>query len=67
MQRPKMLIELAHYTIIFALTAVGLQALLLAPTLWSGGSAVAIRLGFRGAFGAADVRFFCSAVRFRRS
>lgn len=44
-----MLIELAHYTIIFALTAVGLQALLLAPTLWSSGSAVAIRLGFRGA------------------
>lgn len=44
-----MLIELAHYTIIFALTAVGLQTLLLAPTLWSGGSAVAIKLGFRGA------------------
>lgn len=44
-----MLIELAHYTIIFALAAVGLQTLLLTPTLWSGGSAVAIRLGFRGA------------------
>ena len=44
-----MLIELAHYTIIFALTAVGLQTLLLAPTLWSKGSAVAIKLGFRGA------------------
>ena len=44
-----MLIELAHYTVIFALTAVGLQTFLLAPTLWSGGSAVAIKLGFRGA------------------
>ena len=44
-----MLIELAHYTIIFAVTAVGLQTLLLAPTLWSGGSAIAIKLGFRGA------------------
>ena len=44
-----MLIELAHYTIIFALTAVGLQTFLLTPTLWSSGSAVAIKLGFRGA------------------
>lgn len=44
-----MLIELAHYTMIFALTAVGLQTFLLLPTLWSSGSAVAIKLGFRGA------------------
>ena len=43
-----MLIELAHYTVLFALTVVGLQTLLLCPTLWSGGSAVAIKLGFRG-------------------
>ena len=43
-----MLIELAHYTVLFALTVVGLQTFLLCPTLWSGGSAVAIRLGFRG-------------------
>lgn len=43
-----MLIELAHYTILFALTVAGLQAFLLCPTLWSGGSAVAIRQGFRG-------------------
>ena len=43
-----MLIELAYYTILFAVTAVGLQTLLLCPTLWSGGSAVAIKLGFRG-------------------
>ena len=44
-----MLIELAHYTVLFALTVVGLQTLLLCPTLLSGGSAVAIKLGFRGA------------------
>ena len=43
-----MLIELAHYTFLFALTVVGLQTVLLCPTLWSGGSAVAIKLGFRG-------------------
>lgn len=43
-----MLIELAHYTFLFALTVIGLQTLLLFPTLWSGGSAVAIRIGFRG-------------------
>ena len=43
-----MLIELAHYTLLFALTVVGLQTFLLSPTLWSGGSAIAIKLGFRG-------------------
>ena len=43
-----MLIELAHYTLLFALTVVGLQTFLLCPTLWSGGSAVTIKLGFRG-------------------
>jgi len=43
-----MLIELAHYTVLFALTVVGLQTFLLCPTLWSSGSAIAIRLGFRG-------------------
>lgn len=44
-----MLIELAHYTLLFALTVVGFQTFLLTPTLWSGGSAVTIKLGFRGA------------------
>lgn len=44
-----MFIELSHYTIIFAIVAIGLQAFLLSPTLWSKGSAVAIKLGFRGA------------------
>ncbi|MBR1777716.1 MAG: hypothetical protein IJ752_03920 [Alphaproteobacteria bacterium] len=44
-----MLIELAHYTVLFALTVVGLQTFLLCPTLWSGGSAVAIKMAFRGA------------------
>ena len=44
-----MLIELARYTFLFALTAVGLQTFLLCPTLWSGGSAITIKLGFRGA------------------
>lgn len=44
-----MFIELAHYTIFFAITAIGLQALILSPTLWSKGSAIAIKLGFRGA------------------
>ena len=44
-----MLIELAHYTALFALTVIGLQTFLLCPTLWSGGSAVAIKSGFRGA------------------
>ncbi len=43
-----MLIELSLYTVLFALTVVGLQTFLLCPTLWSGGSAVTIKLGFRG-------------------
>ena len=43
-----MLIELAHYTVLFALTLVGFQTLLLCPTLWAGGSAVPIKTGFRG-------------------
>lgn len=53
-----MLIELARYTILFALTAVGLQTVLLAPTLWSGGSAVAIKLGFRQAWFSTALTFF---------
>lgn len=44
-----MWIELAHYILLFAMTAVGLQALILSPTLWSKGSALAIKLGFRAA------------------
>ncbi len=43
-----MFIELAHYTLLFAAAALGLQTALLMPTLWSKGSAVAIKLGFRG-------------------
>ena len=43
-----MLIELAHYTVLFALTVVGLQTFLLCPTLWSAGPAITIKLGFRG-------------------
>ncbi len=44
----KMLIELAHYTLLFATAVLGLQTALLMPTLWSKGAAVAIKLGFRG-------------------
>ncbi|GEM_PF-2607337 len=57
-----MLIELARYTMLFALTAVGLQTVLLAPTLWSGGSAVAIKLGFRQACFSAALTFFSFCV-----
>lgn len=57
-----MLIELAHYTIIFALTAVGLQTFLLAPTLWSKGSAIAIKLGFRGACFTSALMFFAFLI-----
>lgn len=41
--------ETAHYILLFATAAFGLEALILLPTLWSKGSAVAIRLGYRGA------------------
>ena len=41
--------ESAHYILLFATAAFGLEALILSPTLWSKGSAVAIRLGYRGA------------------
>lgn len=41
--------ETAHYILLFATAAIGLEALILLPTLWSKGSAVAIRLGYRGA------------------
>ncbi|MGN0905434.1 MAG: hypothetical protein ACI4PW_09800 [Alphaproteobacteria bacterium] len=44
-----MWIESAHYILLFAMAVTGLEALILSPTLWSQGSAVAIRLGFRGA------------------
>ena len=57
-----MLIELAHYTLLFALTVVGLQTFLLCPTLWSGGSAIAIKLGFRGIFFTTALLFFSFSV-----
>ena len=53
-----MLIELAHYTLLFALTVIGLQTFLLCPTLWSGGSAVVIKLGFRGVCFTTTLLFF---------
>lgn len=45
-----MIIELAHYMLIFALCVIGLQTTLLMPTMWSKGHAIAIKLGFRGTF-----------------
>ncbi|MCQ2965428.1 MAG: hypothetical protein MJ250_01655 [Alphaproteobacteria bacterium] len=45
-----MIIELAHYMLIFSLFVIGLQTSLLMPTLWSKGNAIAIKLGFRGTF-----------------
>lgn len=45
-----MIIELAHYMLIFSFFVIGLQTTLLMPTLWSKGNAIAIKLGFRGTF-----------------
>lgn len=60
-----MLNELAHYTLIFAVTAMGLQAVVLAWTLWTNAGAVAIRLGFRGACFTAGLLTFSFAVLMR--
>ncbi|MCQ2914843.1 MAG: hypothetical protein MJ247_06585 [Alphaproteobacteria bacterium] len=55
-----MLIELANYILIFALAAIGLQTLLLMPTLWSKGSAIPIKLAFHGAI--FSVSLICYAI-----
>ena len=60
-----MLNELAHYTLIFAVTAMGLQAGVLAWTLWTNAGAVAIRLGVRGACFTAGLLTFAFAVLMR--
>lgn len=60
-----MLNELAHYTLIFAVTAMGLQAGVLAWTLWTNAGAVAIRLGVQGACFTAGLLTFAFAVLMR--
>lgn len=57
-----MLTELAHYALLFAAALVGLQTILLTPTLWGKGSAVAVRLGFRGQIFAVSVMFVAFAI-----
>lgn len=57
-----MLTELAHYTLLFAAALVGWQTILLMPTLWGKGSAVAVRLGFRGQVFTVGALFFSFAI-----